>query len=196
MRKLLNNFLGPLKFIDGITLATLLLAYIAFNTDRTLRQTLVAANRAWLSAIGLDVSGDIAGKDDLAIKVEYANLGKGPALHMAQSFRAAPVADEFSAKDEGILAGRNDACDGLHPSTEGPVIFPSAKQNWIPTIIPRSHITPDVIANTAALFLKGCFAYQTMNEEHFTWFCFAAYRNGQLSTFANSPMCADGQGAN
>jgi hypothetical protein len=200
-----NRFLQWLKSIDSLmlALATIALAWIAFwqwtaldKTDTTLRSTLVASNRAWIKQSGINVTGDINGQGDLKVEVYYANVGKSPAININQSFfaGAVPVQDVSNLR---IEVGPNHTCDDLAPDRSGRATFPDPSgREWVVTVIYISLILPYVPTNHGALFLQGCFVYETMGEIHKTWFCDVAYINGILSTTSQTPDCKDGHGAN
>jgi hypothetical protein len=178
------------------------LAYIAVlqyrttnNTDTTLHDTLVAANRAWLAPVGVATFGEITGDKDIQLNIYFENVGKGPALHMRSAFWGGTTPNTNVADYESISLGENKTCDGLVSENET-VIFPSpGRLTWVMSNIARKTILPSIQAGAGVLYLQGCFAYQTMNEIHHTWFCMVVYRNGKFSTINNTPLCKDGQGA-
>src|SRR5260221_13783385 len=82
--------IGSLVVTAFVTIA---LAYIAWlqagisdRTDKTLHDTLVAANRAWISVDGIAATGEIAGKEDIVVRVFFTNGGKRPATKIKNSF--------------------------------------------------------------------------------------------------------------
>jgi hypothetical protein len=196
-----------LKSIDSLLLAiaTIALAWIAFwqwaaleKTDFTLRNTLVASNRAWIKSSDMNTLGDINGQNDLKIELYFSNVGKGPATSLNSSFKAgtAVIPDGWDPTLP-LAVGPNHTCDGLLPNYDGLAVFPDAPtQHWVQSIIYRKTILPSVLVNKGALIVQGCFVYETMNEIHKTWFCHFAYINGQFSTISKTVQCKDGQGAN
>jgi len=181
-----------------LAVITAILAQIAYwqYTDTTLRETLVASNRAWLAATGDAVEGQINDDKDLTVKVYYSNVGKGPALKVNQ-FLFAGTTSNPTSEFEGVSAGRNATCDGLKPREERTVVFPSAQHNgWINTTLDRAKfVTPAVKANKAAIYVQGCFVYETMRQNHWTWFCHVIYRNGSFAMQNSTGLCSDGNGA-
>jgi hypothetical protein len=181
-----------------LALITAILALIAYwqYTDTTLREALVASNRAWIASSGISVTGQIDDDKDFTVNVYYTNVGKGPALKMNQYFSVgtAPIPTNDV---EPISAGLNATCDGLRPKAERTVVFPSTQHGgWINTTIGRAvFLTPAVKANKAAIYLQGCLSYETMQQVHKTWFCYAIYRNGTFATQNVTVLCADGNGA-
>jgi hypothetical protein len=202
-----NRIIRWLKRIDSLLLAiaTVALAWIAFwqwsaldKTDTTLRDTLVAANRAWIEASDMNTLGDIRDQHDLKIEQYYSNVGKSPATSLSSAFYAGTVALPDGWDDTlPIAVGPNHACDGLLPDHEGLAVFPDAStKQWSNSVIYRKLILPTVLVNKGALFLQGCYVYETMNTIHKTWFCHIAYVNGHFSTEGRTVKCKDGQGAN
>jgi hypothetical protein len=118
-----------------LAVITAMLAQIAYwqYTDTTLRETLVASNRAWLAPSAISVTGQIDGDKDFAVNVYYTNVGKGPALKLNQIYSAqtAPIPTN---EVDAISGGRNATCDGLQPRAERPLVFPSSQpNNWFNT---------------------------------------------------------------
>ena len=190
---------GLITGIATVLLAaiTAMLAQIAYwqYTDTTLRETLVASNRAWLAPTGLAVRGQIDGDKDLDIDVHYANVGKGPAIKVKLIFAGGTIPN---LADPLIpAAGPNSTCAGQQTDPGGPVVFPNTPNNnwWNSTIIPRTLLTQSVKDNKAVLYLQGCLIYETMKEVHHTWFCQFVYRNGKLASQAATSHCKDGNGA-
>ena len=194
------------KRVDALitAIATVLLAAIAAilaqiaywqYTDTTLRETLVASNRAWIAPSGVSVNGQISGDKDFAVKVYYTNVGKGPALKVNQNLFAGTALNPTSDA-EAMSAGRNATCDALQPKAERTVVFPSAEHGgWINTTIERKFVTAAVKDNKAAIYLQGCMVYETMQQVHKTWFCYVVYRNGTFAAQHATTLCNDGNGA-
>ena len=114
---------------------------------------------------------------------------------MRQVFVGATVPNPSALNYDAISVGENKTCEGLRPEA-GTLVFPNpARQTWIDTVFLRKNILPAARANFGALFVQGCFAYETMNEIHRTWFCMVLYRNGQFASRNSTTFCKDGQGA-
>ncbi len=210
-----HEIVSVLKSVESLitAIATVLLSFatagvglIAYwqweslsNTDNTLHETLVASNRAWAAAGGVDAHGAITGGQGLKIRIQYANTGKSPAIKWVQHFSGGPVPTPDPSEITPVTAGVNTDCDGLVPGSDGIAVFPNAaRQEWANTEMPErdySAYLPLLLANKAALVIKGCFVYETMHEPHKTWFCFIVYRNGKFSTIDESTQCADAHGA-
>jgi hypothetical protein len=87
-RRAKSCLVAAIEWLNGINglltaVATLLVALIAWNTDTTLRNTLIAANRAWVmpASAFLD-SAPVFGKS-WGYHVRYGNVGKEPAIGFA-----------------------------------------------------------------------------------------------------------------
>lgn len=200
-----NQFLEWLKSIDGLMLAiaTGVLAWIAFwqwaaldHTDTTLRNTLIASNRAWIGQLGMDTIGKVNDKNDLIVKVYYSNTGKSPAFNMNTSFLSGTVPIPGGSNvSRPTAVGPNRTCEGLMPNRDGAAAFPDLGSHWMESVIRRQDIDPSVLVNKGALYVQGCFVYETMNEIHRTWFCNIAYIDEAYSAQSQTLDCKDGRGA-
>ena len=197
--------IGSLKKIDSLITAlvtallaaiTLALAFIAYwqYSDTRLHESLVANNRAWIAPEGAIASGDVGGKDDISVQVFYTNVGKGPAIRMNSRYWAGTTVNKENASGQ-IVVGQNNTCAGLEPQDElGWVVYPTTRLHQ-DTSVQRQSILPSVKTNKGALFIQGCFIYETMKEIHHSWFCFIVYRNGAFANANATTLCGDGQGA-
>jgi hypothetical protein len=164
----LNGINGLLVFA-----ATLLLAFIAWRTDRTVRDTLVAANRAWVTPASAFVDAPVIGKT-LVFHVRYGNPGKEPAT----DFVAQEDSDEIDAPAPQAslytILPRNrlqDVCARTHAATEGGVVYP-AREDYTFTAITERLITPEIQSGSKLIVVHGCFAYQTFHRERKSEYCF------------------------
>ena len=203
-----------LKYFEGLitavstvllTCATIGFAFAAYwqwaalaHTDETLSKTLIDSNRAWLSIPAISASGQLTGKEDIPVEIYVQNVGKSPALKVNKSFLVGTITNTSKFGANAISVGRNEACDGLYPD-DGGVVFFEDSLGVVPhktsTSVGKQYILPSVQNNDGVLYVKGCFAYETMHEVHHTWFCAVVYRNGQFANLNAWEPCKDGQGA-
>ena len=132
-----------------LAIATGVLAWIAFwqwaaldHTDTTLRNTLIASNRAWIGQLGMDTIGKVNDKNDLIVKVYYSNTGKSPAFNMNTSFLSGTVPIPGGSNvSRPTAVGPNRTCEGLMPNRDGAAI-PNSGSHWMESVIRRQDIDP------------------------------------------------------
>jgi hypothetical protein len=120
---------------------------------------------------------------------------------MAQHFSRQFVPTPTDLEIVPVIAGENTECLNLTLNKDGVAVFPSiSRQEWVNTEIQKdiaySNNVQLLMGKKVALIVKGCFTYETMNEQHNTWFCYVILRNGKLSTIDNTAQCQDAHGAN
>jgi hypothetical protein len=203
---------GGLKATDSqiTAIATLLLAVVTgcvaliaywqwdalHNTDTTLHDTFVAANRAWITPVFLTVHNEVGPEKDVPIEVHYVNAGKGPAIQMNSTYESATLSIGSQADYVPISGGPNNTCASLHIDPDGIAVFPDQQRDTrINISYPRAYIANAVASKDIALLLRGCFVYSTMNEIHYTWFCYVVYSNGRFASASATTQCKDGHGA-
>jgi hypothetical protein len=175
-----------LKSIDSLILAiaTALIAWIAIwqwsaldSTDRTLRETLVAANRAWLAPrVGL-IDEAVIGLP-VKVKVGFDNTGHEPALNILVTNDFLTAAPPLSGdKIERYLKDHWDRCKKTQPDPGNFAVFPSA---YIPQEFNLTQVNittsttwdADLENNTKLFIWVGCAAYETFHAAHHSSFCF------------------------
>lgn len=175
-----------LKSIDSLILAiaTALIAWIAVwqwsaldNTDRTLRETLVAANRAWLAPSGGVIDEALIGQP-VKVKIGFYNTGHEPALNILVTNEFLTSTPPFSgAKIERYLKDHWDRCKRTQPDPGNFAVFPSAylgQEFNLSQLNITTQTTWDTdLDNGAKLFIwVGCAAYETFHAAHHSSFCF------------------------
>jgi hypothetical protein len=98
---------------------------VSQSSDVTFKNTLVEANRAWLTPSGLGVAGDIDGDKDVPLKVFYANVGRGPALKTDAAFEVSTAPQNPQEPYEGISGGTNDLCSRIALKSDPLFLNPS-----------------------------------------------------------------------
>lgn len=170
------NIIVPFKFVDGVTLATLVLGYIAWNTDRTLHETLVAANRAWIAPISATLLGQPTIDVPLTYTVTYGNVGKEPGLgFVAQEDHGVidtppPLKTLYSVFPKSLL---KDVCGRTHASDDGLPQYPSGPRDFAYRIsTDEVRFTQEILSGVKAIYVNGCFAYKTFGKERKSQYCF------------------------
>lgn len=159
-----------LNSINGLltAVATLLLALIAWNTDTTLRNTLIAANRAWVTPASAFLDNATTVGKSWGYHVRYGNVGKEPAIGFAAQEdlgiidAPAPQASLYTVLSKNTL---KDVCARTHAATEGSVVYPSGLRDYTYNVFTDRLITPDIQGGSKVLLAHGCFAYQTFQRE-------------------------------
>lgn len=152
---------------------TMASAIILWRTDSTLRETLDASNRAWISVVDAELQNTPAEGLPLLGNLNYQNIGKSPALNAnyvmflqelptdKSGGRATPTDDACRAVKAGTLA--------IFPSEKHAAMFPYGKEG-----APSSA----VMKGEAVLYWRGCFQYETFERRRHTQFCFYLRHSG------------------
>lgn len=151
------------------------------STDHTLRETLVASNRAWISPQTVRLTSDVEiGSRAASIQIIYENVGRFPALDFSHAETGGARLVPVGFRDwEGLDFGDNQTCKGLTPRKGGPTIYPS--QHFGGEL--SYAVAPDPDKNPAAviqellngrrlLWMQGCFSYLAFDSPRYSTFCF------------------------
>jgi hypothetical protein len=160
-----------------LAVATCSLVRISENTDVTLRETLVAANRAWVTPTSAFIEAPVAGKT-LAFHVRYGNSGKEPATGFVAQEDSdvvdAPAPQALPQVSLYMILPKNklqNVCARTHAATDGGVVYP-AREDYTFTAITERPITPEIQSGSKLIVVHGCFAYQTFHHERKSEYCF------------------------
>jgi hypothetical protein len=194
----LEKFNGLITALATVLLAiiTALLSLIAYwqYTDPTLRETLVAANRAWVSPLSITFDGEIKAGSPLTLWISYENKGKEPAINtvffreidaipvsrlatpeMLERWKSGLTASQELMRELGLAIDEKipkAGCEADDPrgiamgATHPGVLYP------VPYVVPTKFINPDFENGLSLLVVKGCFAYKTFKSVHHSWYCF------------------------
>jgi hypothetical protein len=158
-----------------LAVATCSLVRISENTDVTLHDTLVAANRAWVTpAAAFLVDVPAAGKG-VRYRVQYGNSGKEPATGFVAQ-EDAGIIDAPTPQDTlyTILPKNKfqDVCARTHAAREGGVVYPAREDYTYTASADRLTFTPEIQNGSKLIFAHGCFAYETFQRERKSEYCF------------------------
>jgi hypothetical protein len=136
---------------------------------------MVASNRAWIEPSELRILSGLRPGEPLSYSLNYANIGKEPALNVViQSYPGTveprPHNDLWYAR----FPGRNKTCVTAQPTDRGLVVYPSNTPKH-ETTYTSDEPPPDseaVLAGDKVLVIEGCIGYETFGEPHFSAFCF------------------------
>lgn len=191
--KLLKNVHGLITAI-----ATGLLALITWNTDTTVHNTLVAANRAWLTPVLAQPDGAPKAGKPFGYYVKYGNVGKEPAIGFVAQEELGTVnapAPQTSWYTVFRRSALKDVCGRTTASDEGGVVYPSGLRDYTYAVsTPALNITPDIENGSKIIFAHGCFAYKTFGRERKSEYCFVFLKAEDGRSFV-SALCPYGNSA-
>jgi hypothetical protein len=191
-----NITIGSLVVTAVVTIA---LAYIAClqtgisdRTDKTLHNTLVEANRAWLAPSHLEFIKAIDVADGPVVSVHFRNVGHSPGLNLKNSSGWLPIKITKASENgfpevfptwEQIGATIRTSCEQNKPTPDGQSVFPDEirEGNMIATA-PKDAADKSGITNgSEAIIVTGCLTYNSFDEVRHTGFCRYAskIRSGQ-----------------
>lgn len=177
----IRDFIDTVSLIGAVGAATLLLAYIAWQTDYTLNKTMVAANRAWLAPVQAILAQPLELGFPVALTIFVFNVGKQPAIGANWAVNVFPykyipitgIHDEIANP-----IPPNRTCDKIVAKADtGLALYPGTTKSYaLPYEIADSQenraLFREVIDHKTTLIVEGCFAYQTFGERHTSMFRF------------------------
>jgi hypothetical protein len=178
----LNKIHGLITAISTILLvgATISLAVITNNTNKTQNKTLVTSTRAWLAPAQAEMESKSIPTGKLDFSIQYGNVGKEPALgFVAQEdidFVVAPNSTQslYAIFPKSTL---KDVCARTHAVDGAGTIYPSGLRDYTYFVYATAAssqlpIISDVVNGTKSVFIHGCFAYKTFGVESKSEYCF------------------------
>jgi hypothetical protein len=176
------NHPGPIERLTGwLVLWTALLfvgtmssTFILWRTDNTLRETLDASNRAWISVIDASLDNEPAEGLPLLGHLTYQNIGRAPALNAnyVMFLQGLPTKDAAGARK--TLS--DDACRAVIPGNLA--IFPNEKHAVSFPYGKEGIATSAILSGETRLYWRGCFQYETFEKKRHTQFCFYLRHSG------------------
>jgi hypothetical protein len=151
------------------------------RADDTTRESIIAANRAWLAPQNMEVA--VAVEDGTPkIMVHYQNIGRFPATDARANISvvAFPLArpikgrSEYPATDHWVVPLNVfvDTCVKTTPLSEMNVVYPSGQveQNG-EAEMSGPWDKDDLLAGRSIMVVLGCFSYNTMGKTFHSGFC-------------------------
>ena len=173
-------------------LSLLLNAYVAERTLDLSRMALVASNRAFITPVGMRLTGPVEAGKELPFDIIYLNSGRTTAI-FNRAIETIAVSDPAPAPNGSVIAGRNPTCDGL--SVFGAPNFSvtnDTAEHWFAGAFDRDLLSQEVVSGQKALVVRGCFKYSTLEELHRSEFCYVARIGDRTSDATNTIFCKDG----
>lgn len=177
------NYLSPLF----IALAAVGIAWVAYwqwhvleKTDRTLNETLIAANRAVIVPHLLKLNAPLKLGQEASLTLLYANSGKEPARHVGHHNGVGFVEIEPTAGTKEITNKIRDAVNALKFEDDCAladqtqyvgVVYPYTTNNSAGVIVDGKLIKQSVLDGLGFIIVKGCFRYDTMGQRHRSTYC-------------------------
>lgn len=167
----------------GATVTAALLVVVAVlqfismgNTNQTLNQTLVAADRAWLAPSQAEITSPINTTINVAFSIIYANTGREPALNFTAQEEIGTVPNPNGGPWYSVFHRDTitDICARTVPDTEI-AVYPSKLYQKSYNISTNQPLTSDIISGKAILWFHGCFAYRSPvsgSVVHYSEYCF------------------------
>lgn len=176
------NHPGPIERLTGwLVLWTALLfvgtmssTMVLWRTDITLRETLDASNRAWISVVDASLDSEPADGAPILGSLTYQNIGRAPALNANYVMFLQGIPENDAAGARKTLS--DDICRtvipghlAMFPSEKYAVSFPHGKEGVV---------TSAILSGKTKLYWRGCFQYETFEKKRHTQFCFYLRHSG------------------
>jgi hypothetical protein len=140
------------------------------------------SSRAWVGSIGAQVKGKPSIGNDLAITIQYQNLGREPARNFNNSAINGPP---YSVANTSFASGffneaftdSAQACLLLPDANGGQIVYPSSgaiggASYTEHLILDKSLITKEAVAGDVTIVIEGCFTYYTAKAVRHSAFCY------------------------
>jgi hypothetical protein len=184
-----------------IALATIILAGIGAWGVLETKHALKLSERAWVSAVNATLTAPIEEGKAIRFNIPLLNFGREPAINMAYATQngtiKAPPYDDWSS----LVVEKNTSCDGLLVQKGAQAIMPSlnglASLRAFDSEVGRDPMlaSKPIIDGTLHYYVRGCIAYETFEELHYSSFCYVLQtRSGvdwQKTLFLNCPSGFD-----
>lgn len=154
---------------------------VSQSSDNTFKETLVAANQAWIAPRTVYLNEPLAPKAHASMRVMFDNPGHEPALNT--ELRTQVLVVTSKAVDAALVDinlwekffGRNTACDVI-PHVKGTEPYwPSPPERYMlrfGTDKDDPIVSDGVLNGSESIITNGCIFYETFKEIHFSKFCF------------------------
>lgn len=148
--------------------------------------------RSWIAPMSAGLVGGLVAGRNARLGVQYANVGREPALDVRPiyKFQRVPTSTFADNTFNGIIE-RDDICKEVRTAPGADVIYPQQPQGYrLIFELPATFITDDIINGTTLLVFRMCFAYASIGKTHHASFCYF-YRSG-VSTIDQWNICTAG----
>lgn len=173
----LNRFTGWLMAYTAVLVAVSSLQFCTLqNTDRTTRDAVIAANRAWLAPVSAAFEREPVVGQKMHVRLTYRNVGRAPALKFNFGMRIFGVP---TGKSGEFTIPRDDFCNQVSfPGVN--VVFPTQPPDHeirFP-FAAEAVFTPDMASGKIIPVWQACFRYETFGEPRKTLACYFLRTDG------------------
>lgn len=175
-RKRIIEYLGSADFWTAI--ATIFLVAVGIWGVVETKHSLMLSERAWISPINANLVAPIEEGKVIRFQVVFINSGKEPAINIAYSSQngviKAPPYEDWSS----LAVDKNTTCDGLRTIIGSGAMAPSTGNiingRGFDSGSGKDPITASksIIDGIFHYYIRGCIAYTTFEEPHFSSFCY------------------------
>ena len=177
--------------------------YELHSTDLTLRETLVATNRAWIAPVDMKLISPVVEGERIRYRLFFQNTGRAPAQEVVfqddeSDVRKAPMSQFDKASEPNSidwipqptcvpLAKRRAAHNGW------PFIYPTNKPIYTFDFESDRAADKDIVDGKLIQLAKGCFLYNTMSKKGLqSSYCFYLQHPKSASSEWKFQRCAFG----
>jgi len=155
------------------------------------------ARRAWVAPTNARLTEGLSVGEALKVEVQYANVGKEPALDVRPIYTFKQVSGvHFADNTFNSLIEADNICKDVKPAPGADVIYPGQPDGYKLLFgLPPNWAGEDFATGKSVLVLEMCFAYSTVSEVHRTSLCYF-FRNGVSPKTGQMNICTAGNHAN
>jgi hypothetical protein len=130
--------------------------------------------RAWISPQTAGITGEFLAGHMMTVGVQYANVGREPALDVRPVYKFKRVAaSAFSNNTINPIIEKDNICKGIRIAPGADVVYPQQPNGYKLTFrLPATFVTDDLVSGDDALIFEMCFAYTSGRKIHHTSFCY------------------------
>lgn len=174
------------------------------RTDWTLHETLIAANRAWISPVRAELVKGVEDPEGPTVMIHYQNVGRSPALDVRVGMgpiavdveRPVSTTREYPQTPlwEGLASVFKDTCSKNMPSPGMGAVYPSATtESNVPSRMTTAWNKDRLLNGTQIIVVAACFTYRTMEQVHHSGSCsFFFHENGKPTQIWETRSCPIG----
>jgi hypothetical protein len=170
-------------YTGALVVATVINAVILWITDHTLKETLVASNRAWIAPNLVHLPQPLKVGEDAMLLFYYGNIGKEPATNVgnhseAQSLPMSlidgpPEIAAFKLRDAINDLKMPDSCSLAEAERFAGVVYPGSLDSTTKAVkVEAKWLTQPIVDGFGFVIVKGCIVYETMRKSRRSEYCF------------------------
>jgi uncharacterized protein YoxC len=147
-------------------------AAVAAQAAETARNSMLGSQRAWVGPRNVKMTTEPKVGEELEFIVEYQNMGREPASGFAYDLDPfASATDEEASKR---IIPYMTKCLNTVERKIGQVVYATTgfSQYNLTAKAKKDFADGDMISGAKAIFLQGCFTYESIQSVHRTFFCY------------------------